>query len=111
MSLPPSEQQVLLRIERTLQSRDPRLMSIFAAFTRLTRHEAMPGIEQLRRTTWWLRSSIVIPVTLMLLVGIIVVGMLSGLSRTCGPVRPTPGVAGAAARACAPVSDSWSPAR
>jgi hypothetical protein len=46
MSLPARQQQALDRIEQTLVAEEPRLGSLFAVFTRLTRHEAMPGTEQ-----------------------------------------------------------------
>jgi hypothetical protein len=47
MTLPARQQRVLGQIEVTLQARDPRLMSLFATFARLTWHEAMPTTEQL----------------------------------------------------------------
>lgn len=100
MSLPAAEQQVLTRIEQILQSRDPRLKSLFATFTSLTRHDPMPAIEQIRRTAWWLRSSIIIPATLILIGGIIAVAALTGLTRACGPVRPAPGTVSSAGNSC-----------
>jgi Protein of unknown function (DUF3040) len=100
MSLPTSEHQALLGIEQILQTRDPRLKSLFATFTRLTRHEAMPAREQIPRRKWWLQSSIVIPVTLMLLAGLIAVAALTGLTRACGPVRSAPGAVTYASRGC-----------
>ena len=49
MSLPASEERVLTNIEQALRSRDARLNALFSIFTRLTRQEAMPTIEQIRR--------------------------------------------------------------
>jgi hypothetical protein len=101
MSLPTHEQQQLLGIEQILQSRDPRLKSIFATFTRLTRNEAMPTWEQIRRGNWRLRSTIIVSVTVLLLAGIIAVAAVSGLTRACGPSRGAPGAVTSADRGCA----------
>jgi hypothetical protein len=46
MRLSGRQQQALDPIEQTLVAEDPGLGSRFAVFTRLTRHEAMPGTEQ-----------------------------------------------------------------
>ena len=48
MSLPPGQLRVLERIEGKLSESDPRLVSLFTIFTRLTRAEKMPWIEQVR---------------------------------------------------------------
>jgi hypothetical protein len=48
MSLPSSQQRVLDRIEGILRDSDPRLTALFMIFTRLTREEEMPRIEELR---------------------------------------------------------------
>jgi len=42
MSLPARQQQVLDRIEDSLHACDPRLRSMFAISTKLTREEGMP---------------------------------------------------------------------
>ena len=42
MSLPTGQQRVLERIEGRLAESDPRLVSLFTIFTRLTRAERMP---------------------------------------------------------------------
>ncbi len=47
MALPAGQQQVLDRIEDAMRLGEPRLASMFAIFTRLTRHEARPSREQL----------------------------------------------------------------
>ena len=100
MSLPTSEQQELLGIEQILQSRDPRLKSIFATFTRLTRNEAMPAWEQIRRGNWRLRSSVIVSLTVLLLAGVIAVAALTGLTRACGPTRSASGTVAYAGRGC-----------
>jgi hypothetical protein len=48
VSLPWSQERVLDRIEGRLRDSDPRLMALFTIFTRLTREEEMPRIEELR---------------------------------------------------------------
>jgi hypothetical protein len=46
MSLPTRQLRKLEEIEGTLTGSDPRLRSLFAIFTRLTRGEAMPWFEE-----------------------------------------------------------------
>lgn len=48
MSLPTSQQRILDGIEDGLRAHDLRLASLFATFTRLTRQEEMPRVEQLK---------------------------------------------------------------
>jgi hypothetical protein len=48
MSLPTGQQRVLERIEGRLAESDPRLVSLFSIFTRLTWAEKMPWIEQVK---------------------------------------------------------------
>lgn len=48
MTLPVSQQRVLDRIDRMLRDSDPRLAALFAVFTRLTRDEEIPRIEEIR---------------------------------------------------------------
>lgn len=48
MSLPVRQRRVLGRIDRTLKVSDPRLVALFAIFTRLAQGEDMPRFEQLR---------------------------------------------------------------
>ena len=47
MSLPIGQQHVLESIEGKLAESDPRLVSLFSIFTRLTLTEKMPWIEQI----------------------------------------------------------------
>lgn len=48
MSLPARERRCLTGIEAELDRSDPRLVSLFATFSRLTRQEEMPPLERLR---------------------------------------------------------------
>jgi hypothetical protein len=48
MGLPVRQRRVLDRIECTLRGSDPRLAALYAIFSRLTRDEEMPRIEQVR---------------------------------------------------------------
>jgi len=88
MSLPVSEERTLTGIEQGLLSRDPRLKSLFAIFTRLTRYEAMPAIEQLRRRRWHPSAGTVIVLAIALIAGVIVLGSL-GSASGCGPAQPS----------------------
>ena len=56
MSLPSKQQRVLDRIESILQDSDPRLAAMFVIFTRLTRDEEMPRLEELRARLARLRA-------------------------------------------------------
>jgi hypothetical protein len=51
VSLPVSQQRVLAGIESVLEDDEPRLRSMFAIFTRLTRDEGAPRTEALRART------------------------------------------------------------
>ena len=48
MSLPATQERILIRIEGKLRDSDPGLSSLFVIFGRLTRDEAMPRREQIR---------------------------------------------------------------
>ena len=48
MTLPARQQRSLDRIERRLAASDPRLLALFAIFTRLTFDEDMPQLEQVK---------------------------------------------------------------
>jgi hypothetical protein len=52
MSLPARQQRVLGRIEHSLHADDPRLRSMFAIFTKLTRGQQMPRLELLESRSW-----------------------------------------------------------
>lgn len=101
MSLPASQQRVLSRIEEALQSRDPRLKTLFSTFTRLTGHEAMPATEQLRPAGWLRRQpGAVIMLGLTLVLAIVVVGSLGGSGRLCGSAGRPPANAVALGHGC-----------
>ncbi len=55
MSLPARQERILGRIEHSLHAGDPRLRSMFATFTKLTRGQEMPRLEQLESRLWPLR--------------------------------------------------------
>jgi hypothetical protein len=59
MGLPVRQRRVLERIESALRGSDPKLAALYAIFTRLTRDEEMPKVEQLRHRALlvlaWLR--------------------------------------------------------
>ncbi len=48
MNLPAGQQRILDGIEEGLRRHDSRLASMFATFTRLTKHEEMPEVERLK---------------------------------------------------------------
>lgn len=118
MSLPACQQRVLDTIENVLQKREPRLASMFAMFTRLTRGEGLPRTERLEATPWWVwrrrwrprraggsprarrspgwpaaaPSMLIIPALILLTVSAVFLVMTS-LSATCAPAASRPGVA------------------
>jgi hypothetical protein len=92
MSLPAGQQRALERIEQTLTAEDPRLGSLFAVFTRLTRNEALPRTEQITgRLRRLLRPVAVIPLTLLTLVSMLVA---TSLITSGHPCPTTAGVTG-----------------
>jgi Protein of unknown function (DUF3040) len=110
MSLTAAEQRALARIERVLRAREPRLQSLFATFTSLTSREAFPEREQLRRRAWRLRPITAAPLVVMLIAAIVVMGLIGGVSPSCGlgraaikaPGRPAASSASRWDRACPP---------
>lgn len=52
MGLPASQRRALIQIEKTLADDHPSLGPLFAVFTRLTGHEAMPVTERVRGRPW-----------------------------------------------------------
>jgi len=55
MGLPASQQRALNQIEKTLADDHPGLGPLFAIFTRLAGHEAMPVTERVAGRPWWRR--------------------------------------------------------
>lgn len=102
MTLPASEERVLSRIEASLLDRDPRLRALFAIFTRLTRQEAMPAREQLRRRRRWSpRQAAVLLLAAAILIGAIMAGAF-GPSGGCGAARPAAAASAIAASTLVP---------
>jgi len=106
MSLPVAEERALTSIEQALRSRDARLNSLFSIFTRLTRQEAMPTIEEIRRQRWRPHAGAVFLVAIALLVCGIVAGSLAtahGCLRApaaTATAQPSAIAAGAAVAQC-----------
>jgi hypothetical protein len=112
MSLPPKQQRVLNRIESLLRDSDPRLTAMFVIFTRLTRDEEMPRLEELRARlirvrTWisWrtapvrrragqpsqrLRAILLFPAALVAMLCALLIGAGSPGGQRCGPALKTP---------------------
>ena len=90
MSLPASQRRALDQIEKTLADDHPSLGPLFAIFTRLTGHEAMPATERVTARTWrWQRRMLPGVVT------IVGLAMVTGALLTLSLMLPGP-------RACAP---------
>ena len=107
MGLPPRQQQMLNQIEQVLQAADPRLKSMFAAFTRMAPRDDEPATEVISSWTVWRK----------LVVGVVVVSMLGSLmliiQSTKGDCPGLPSdqvVASAAARyaGCLKDTAAWS---
>ena len=109
MSLPAGQQQVLDRIETDLEGCEPRLRSMFAIFTRLTRDDGAPRTEALRpegRDPWWarpdlgltgrLRAVIAVPLFLGLVALFVFMGISNSAAHGCRAataLRATPALA------------------
>ena len=84
MGLPACQQRALGRIEQTLVAEDPGLGLRFAVFARLTRHEAMPGTEQMpSRLQRFLRPALMLPLMLVSLVAVLAGGWLIPSGQAC----------------------------
>ncbi len=94
MSLPGSQRQALERIEKTLREDDRQLCSLFATFTRLTSHEAMPRIETVT-PRWQLRLGLGAAATAIGLAAV----MIALLVSLIAPGQPPCSGRGAAATA------------
>lgn len=112
MTLPGRQQRTLDRIERKLIASDPVLHSWFAIFTRLTRDEEMPRIEEVRarlaRFGGWLsrrtfpvrrriprlstrvRTILFFPAALAGLVGTLLIGASGPAMQRCATSVRTP---------------------
>jgi hypothetical protein len=91
VSLPAGEQQVLDRIEGDLEGREPRLRSMFAIFTRLTRDEGAPRTESLGPGHFWwtwphrgkARAIIAVPIVLGLVALLVFAAISSSVTHGC----------------------------
>jgi hypothetical protein len=84
MSLPARQQRALDRIEKTLMADDPRFGSLFAIFTRLTWHEAMPGIELAKSGRWHsLRPFAAIAIALIAVASVLMLTLLAPRRPIC----------------------------
>jgi hypothetical protein len=89
--LPVSQQRILDGIESTLEGGEPRLRSMFAIFTRLTRDEGAPRTEWLPsrasvQRAWLaarLRLIIAVPLVLGVMALLIVLAVSSSPAHTC----------------------------
>jgi hypothetical protein len=95
VTLPAGQQRVLDLIETDLEGSEPRLRSMFAIFTRLTRDDGLPHTESLRQ-----RASLAVPVrsviTFTLLLGLVAVSVFMAVTgSTAHSCQPAPGVHGA----------------
>jgi hypothetical protein len=95
VSLPTGQQRVLDLIETDLEGCEPRLRSMFAIFTRLTRDDGAPRTESLRP-----RARLAIPVrsviTFALLLGLVAVSVFMAVAGSTGhSCQPGSGVHGA----------------
>jgi hypothetical protein len=84
MSLPARQQRALDRIEKALLADDPRFGSPFALFTRLTWHEAMPGIELVKSGRWHsLRPFAAIAIALIAVASVLMLALLTPRRPIC----------------------------
>jgi hypothetical protein len=112
VNLPTGQQQVLDWIESDLEAGDPRLRSMFAIFTRLTRDEGAPPTESLRpegllRRAWPgrgrsgpLRAVIYAPLVLGLVALFVFLVINSSAAHGCRPAAEPHAAASARAVGC-----------
>jgi Protein of unknown function (DUF3040) len=94
MSLPTGQQRALIQIEKRLADDDPSLGPLFAIFTRLASHEAMPVTERVTAGRWQLRWPRRIWLPVATLVGLAMVSVaLFTLSLTVPSSQACPGTA------------------
>ncbi len=94
MSLPASQQRALSQIEKALADDHPSLLPLFAIFTGLVRHEAMPVTERVAHWPWRLRRQRRMWPTVATLVGLAMVTVaLFTLSLTLPGRQMCPGMA------------------
>jgi hypothetical protein len=95
MSLPAGQRRALIQIEKTLADDHPGLGPLFADFTRLTGHEAMPVTERVTARRWrrqrrmWPRVATVVGLALAMGALVAISLVLPG-PQVCAPGRVTP---------------------
>jgi hypothetical protein len=104
MSLPASQQRVLDRIEEVLKKREPRLVSMFAMFTRLNLGERLPRIEALELVPWWsprryrgrlpARAVLFLSLAIALIVSAVMIGVSQSPGACRAPLTPHGSVIG-----------------
>jgi hypothetical protein len=127
MGLPAKHRRMLAAIERSLRQSDPRLTALFAVFARLTYHEEIPPIEQVRRraevlflrvrrrlmtgAAWlrvkpagWVKAAVFFPLAFALVAASFAVGPKTSSATRCSRTPAAAGPAGntALARSCGP---------
>jgi hypothetical protein len=90
MSLPASQQRALNRIEKTLADDQTGLGPLFAIFTRLTSHEAMPLTERVTTRPWqWqrrMRPGVAVIVGLAMATGaLLTLSLMAPGPQVCAP--------------------------
>jgi hypothetical protein len=95
MSLSLGQRRVLEETEKTLLAEDPPLGSLFEVFNRLTRHDEMPGTEQVTVGPWQrLRHpAVVIPIAVIILLSMLMLSTLVRVGQVCD-VTPAKAVRG-----------------
>jgi hypothetical protein len=106
MSQPARQQRALDRIEKTLLADDPGLGSMFAIFTRLTRHEAMPMTERVRTRLWQVRhAAAVISIALVAVLSVLIISWLApsrAIMCSASPAAPGHGRSSSRTNGCQP---------
>ena len=94
MSLPTSQQRALNQIEKTLAEDHPALGPLFAIFTRLNGHEAMPVTERVTARRWWqrrMRAGVAVVLGLAVATGaLLTLSLMAPAPQLCAPGMATP---------------------
>ena len=108
MILPRRQQQILNQIEQALQTADPKLKSMFAAFGRSVRAQTGPAIEAISDRPSR-RTLVIFTMVVLCLLGVLVVGIRS-TNGDCPGLSSDQVVAPAATRfaGCDQSTDAWS---
>jgi hypothetical protein len=90
MSLPTSQRRALSQIEKALADDHPSLGPLFAIFTRLTSHDAMPLTERVTARPWqwqrWMRPGVASVVGLLMATGaLLTLSLMAPGPQACAP--------------------------